>query len=527
MARSPQPKFSPRTFLAKVGEGPAIGRFGADQDVFSQGDPAEAVYYIQDGKVKLTVVSEQSKEAVIAILTCNVFGEGCLAGQTMRMASATAMAPSVIVRIEKAAILGVIHQEPGRIVRRWSRRTGHQAHQTLTAARPNGQPFMDDERAMARAVVDAMREPVLLLDRGLRVVAANPAYCLTFRADRKDVQGRLIRAVDGGRWDTPKVRAMLARIRVRSIAEECREVEQDVPGSARRTLLLHARATLQHGRAGRHILLAIEDVSERRAAERESARLIQQMETLLLASQHQIANSLQVIASILLLKARSVQSPETRTHLENVHWRILSVATVQRQLLGSKDAGRVALAPYLTQLCETLAASMVGESRPVSIACRVDRGTVSATEAVSMGLIVTELVINALKHAFVDDRATGRIVVTYDLDGDTWRLAVSDDGIGKRVHAATTGLGTSIIEALVSQLDGLLEVATGPSGTTVSISHRARRGEAQRPAIDATNAPSSMPRGSAWIGPAGPCVGSTPRRLAHRPSEASHPENPG
>ena len=69
------------------------------------------------------------------------------------------------------------------------------------------------------------------------------------------------------------------------------------------------------------------------------------METLLQANQHQIANSLQIIASILLLKARSVQSQETRTHLENVHCRVLSVATAQRQLLGTKDAGRIALAP--------------------------------------------------------------------------------------------------------------------------------------------------------------------------------------
>jgi CRP/FNR family transcriptional regulator, cyclic AMP receptor protein len=113
MKRNPQPKFNPKAFLAKVGEGRTIGRYRTDQSVFSQGDPADAVFYIQDGKVKLTVVSEQGKEAVVAILAGDVFfGEGCLAGQTRRMATATAMAPSVIVRLEKTAILGVIHQEP-------------------------------------------------------------------------------------------------------------------------------------------------------------------------------------------------------------------------------------------------------------------------------------------------------------------------------------------------------------------------------------------------------------------------------
>ena len=77
MTKKPQLTFNPKTFLAKVGEGRSIGRYGAEQIVFSQGDPADAVFYIQDGKVKLTVVSEQGKEAVVAILTGHVFfGEG-------------------------------------------------------------------------------------------------------------------------------------------------------------------------------------------------------------------------------------------------------------------------------------------------------------------------------------------------------------------------------------------------------------------------------------------------------------------
>ena len=150
----------------------------------------------------------------------------------------------------------------------------------------------------------------------------------------------------------------------------------------------------------------------------------------------------------------------------------MSIATAQRRLLDTKDAGRIALAPYLSQLCAALGTSMVAEQRSVSIACRVDGGTVSAAEAVSLGLIVTELVINALKHAFVDDCAPGQIGVTYDLSGDGWCLAVSDNGLGKRGGLETPGLGTAIIGALVGQLDGCLDVATGPDGTTVSISHR-------------------------------------------------------
>ena len=110
MAIKRRPSFNPKTFLAK---GRSIGAYRKDQTVFSQGDPADAVFYLQNGKAKVTVVSEHGKEAVVAILgTSEFFGEGCLAGQARRIATVTTMTDSVIVRLEKAAIIRVIHQEP-------------------------------------------------------------------------------------------------------------------------------------------------------------------------------------------------------------------------------------------------------------------------------------------------------------------------------------------------------------------------------------------------------------------------------
>ncbi len=113
MALNRRPSFDPKSFLAKVGEGRCIGRYRKDEIVFSQGDPAVAVFYIESGKVKLTVVSEQGKEAVVAMLGTNeFFGEGCLAGQMRRIATVAAVTDSVIVRLEKAAILRLIQREP-------------------------------------------------------------------------------------------------------------------------------------------------------------------------------------------------------------------------------------------------------------------------------------------------------------------------------------------------------------------------------------------------------------------------------
>jgi CRP/FNR family transcriptional regulator, cyclic AMP receptor protein len=105
--------FDTKSFLARVGNGQSIGKYRKGQVVFSQGDPGNAVFYIQKGKAKLTVVSDQGKEAVVAFLaTDDFFGEGCLAGQVQRIGTVTAMTDCVIARLEKAAIVKVIHQEP-------------------------------------------------------------------------------------------------------------------------------------------------------------------------------------------------------------------------------------------------------------------------------------------------------------------------------------------------------------------------------------------------------------------------------
>ena len=107
------PSFDTKAFLAKIGEGRSIGRYRKDQIVFSQGGPADAVFYIQSGKVKNTVVSEQGKEAVVALLgTGDFFGEGCLTGQRLRLATVRALTDCVTMRITKADITRVIHEEP-------------------------------------------------------------------------------------------------------------------------------------------------------------------------------------------------------------------------------------------------------------------------------------------------------------------------------------------------------------------------------------------------------------------------------
>ncbi len=105
--------FDPKAFLSKVNGGRTTSEYGKNQVVYRQGDPADSVFYIQTGKAKVAVVSEQGKEAVVAVLEAgSFFGEGCLAGQILRMATVAAMTECAITRITKSEIVGVIHKEP-------------------------------------------------------------------------------------------------------------------------------------------------------------------------------------------------------------------------------------------------------------------------------------------------------------------------------------------------------------------------------------------------------------------------------
>ena len=105
--------FDPKVFLASVNGGRTIVSYPKREVIFAQGKPADAVFYIQKGKVKLTVVSEQGKEAIVAVLGPDEFcGEGCLTGQPLRLATAAAMTECEIMRLEKGTMVRVLHEEP-------------------------------------------------------------------------------------------------------------------------------------------------------------------------------------------------------------------------------------------------------------------------------------------------------------------------------------------------------------------------------------------------------------------------------
>jgi chemotaxis protein methyltransferase CheR len=331
-----------------------------------------------------------------------------------------------------------------------------------------------DACALAHAIVDTVREPLIVLDQELRVVAASRSFYLKFKGDPDTTEGQLLYELGAGEWDIPKLRLLLGQIIPEHGAMEDYEVEQEYLDIGRRTMCLNARQVFYEAGVHTNILLSIEDITGRRGLENDKDELLRQKAVLLEELQHRVANSLQIIAAIILMKAKAVDSEETRHHLQDAHERVMSVAAVQRHLHAAATSGTIEIVPYLKKLCEALAHSMIGDGRMIWLKVDGKAGSANCRDAESIGLIVTELVINSLKHAFNEHTKKGQITVGYDVAGTDWKLSVADDGVGKPdgVFAQPkTGLGTGIVKALAKQLGAQMVTSSGPQGTTVTVTH--------------------------------------------------------
>src|SRR5215212_6871252 len=221
----------------------------------------------------------------------------------------------------------------------------------------------EDACLLAQAIVDTVREPLLVLDRDLRIIAASRSFYLTFEMARQVTQGRKIYDLDEGVWKIPELRLLLEKIVPEHGVMEGFEVERDFQRSGRPTMLLNARKVFYEGNGHTTILLGFEAATERRGTERGLQRLLEQKEMLLSEMSHFVENSLQIIASILLMKARTVESAEIRLHLQDAHQRVMSVASVQQHLQASGEGEQIAVGPYLSKLWDALSASMIGDNR--------------------------------------------------------------------------------------------------------------------------------------------------------------------
>lgn len=324
---------------------------------------------------------------------------------------------------------------------------------------------------LALAVIASSYAPLLLLDGDLVLIAASKSFCRAFRIDPARVEGQSLQELGSGEWSLPQLTSLLEATASGYAAVESYEIDLCREGRDDRRLVLHAKKLEYGNDSAVRVLLSVSDVTDARIAEKLKDDMLKEKAVLLQELQHRVANSLQIIASVLMQSARKVQSDETRGHLHDAHQRVMSVAALQQQL-ASSNVGAVKLRPYFTALCDSIGASMIRDHNQLSLGVSVDESVTGADTSVSLGLIVTELVINALKHAFPDDR-NGRIKVDYYSQGPDWTLSVIDNGTGMPPDGARAkpGLGTSIVHALSKQLQAQINISDARPGTIVSVTH--------------------------------------------------------
>ncbi|KPF71141.1 histidine kinase [Bosea sp. AAP35] len=322
---------------------------------------------------------------------------------------------------------------------------------------------------LALAVISSSDSPLLLLNDRLQIIAASRSFYRAYALKPATVVGHTMAELGAGEWDIPQLASLLKATASGFAEVEAFEINLQRGDRSPRRLIVNAQKLEYENEGAMRILLSVLDVTEARRSERQKNELLREKAILLHDVQNRVANSLQIIASILMQSARKVQADETRAPSEGEH-PLEPIATLQQQLATSQ-IGEVALRSYLTTLCGGLEASMIHDRDLIVLDVDIDDSVVDADWSISIGLIVTELVINALKHGY-PGQSGGKITVSFSKTGWDWTLAVADDGIGMpKAEDAKAGLGTGIIEALAGQLGAEVSVTDARPGTIVTLSH--------------------------------------------------------
>ena len=323
---------------------------------------------------------------------------------------------------------------------------------------------------MSIALISSSFSPLVLMNEDLTIIAASKSFCLAFDVDCTGVTGKKLADLGQGEWNVRQLDSLLRATVAGNAAIDVYEMDLVRIGKKTQCLLINAHTLDYFEAESIRVVLAITDVTSQRLADKVRDDLVREKQLLLHEIQHRVANSLQIIASVLLQSARKVQSNETREHLRDAHNRVMSIAMLQKHL-SSTAIEDVGLKYYFRDLCASIGASMIGDPGRLVLTTEVDDSIVDSDTSVSLGLVFTELVINALKHAFPGRAQHGTIKVGFKSEGTAWTLVVADDGIGmpKNENDRKPGLGTGIVEALANQMGATVMISDQAPGTKVSV----------------------------------------------------------
>jgi chemotaxis protein methyltransferase CheR len=322
---------------------------------------------------------------------------------------------------------------------------------------------IEEARAFAQAIVDTVREPFLVLDQDLRVLAASRSFCTAFRVSPAETHGKLLYTLGHGQWDIPQLHLLLEKIVPEQGVMDGYEVEHKFPEIGQRTMLLNARKVFYERGSHTTILLGIEDITAARTLEREKDVLSRQKEELLEQKtmlgrefDHRLLNSLQLISSLLSLQSRATKNPEAAEQLSIAGNRVAALGRVHRRLHVLDHVDTVEFKAYASRLCEDLSGMLHRERRAIVV--DGDDVEIPTVLGIPLGFIVNQLVTNSIKYG------TGTITVRLGSGPHGHSLSISDEGPGLPEDFAASGprgLGMKIVQSLVRQISGELQMDRG------------------------------------------------------------------
>ena len=325
-------------------------------------------------------------------------------------------------------------------------------------------------------IVETIREGVLVLEPDLTIRFANRSFCDTFAVAPEHTVGRKLYEIGNGQWHSPSPPHLARTIISGRKTIEAFEVENFFPSIGQRILAFNARKVYRPGNNVQQFLLAIEDVTQRARLEREHAAAHERIGMLLQELTHGVKNSLQFIASMVMLEARSNESGEAKAALERVSHRITALGQLYSKLSKADTVEAVNAATYLDELCGDLIASVHKEgATSIVLKTDIESELLPTDRAIPIGLIVNELVTNAVKYGFPRE-AKGTVMVILKRVPGELRLTVADDGQGLDPRRADSGLGSRLVDGFAQQLGGQVERKSDSRGTTVHLILPSREG---------------------------------------------------
>ena len=319
---------------------------------------------------------------------------------------------------------------------------------------------LTETRDYAQAIIKTVREPLVILDSILRIRSANDAFYRMFMLSSNEAEHAYFFDINDRQWDVPILRSQITSLLKSHTTLEDVEIERDFPQIGLRTMSLSARVLQQKRGSDPLVLLAIEDITPRK-------RLAETSSTLLKEIHHRVKNNLQLVSSLLSLQSRYIQDPKALEAFKDSEDRVRSMALIHEKMYEFKQIGKISFKEYISDLVNHLFKLHTADSKKVKLVVEVEEVYLNMDLAMPCSLIANELLSNALKYAFPDDRR-GRIEIhlkkvisSKNQPAGTFVLLIKDNGVGfpadidlKNTHS----MGMQIVTSLTRQLNGEIKV---------------------------------------------------------------------